>query len=147
MSEAKQRRSEQWETILPGLQQKVSPVTPGPWFQYHDAVGFEWNTFEVQLPHLPQALDGFRIVHLSDLHCKPYWQSAYDDLIDRLNADEPDVIFITGDIVDFIQNPHRCLPTGANFSLNSARCAACSACVAIMMKMSNPLILTPPRCD
>jgi len=83
----------------------------GPWFQYHDAVGFEWNTFELPIADLPDELDGFRIIHLSDLHCQPHWQTAYDDLLDRLYADEPDLIVITGDIVDYVNHPHRCLPT------------------------------------
>ncbi len=104
-------RTEKWETLQAGLRRKISPVTPGPWFQYRDAVGFEWNTFEVDLPDLPRALDGFRLIHLSDLHCHPYWQTAYDELLDRLRADEPALIAITGDIVDDIQRPETCLPT------------------------------------
>jgi predicted MPP superfamily phosphohydrolase len=87
------------------------PALPGPWFQYHDVVGFEWNTYRVVLPKLPPALEGLRILHLSDLHCQPHWQSAYDDLLDRLKTNEPDLILITGDIVDWIKNPEPCLPT------------------------------------
>ncbi len=109
------RRKESWQTIAPGMRRKAGPVTVGPWFQYYDAAGFEWNTFEVDLPDLPRALDGFRIIHLSDLHCQPHWQSAYDELTDRLNADEPDLILITGDVVDFIRNPEKCLPTAKKF--------------------------------
>jgi len=105
------RRTEKWISLHDGLRRKISPVTPGPWFQYHDAVGFEWNTFEVSLPNLPPALDGFRLIHLSDLHCQSYWQTAYDDLLDRLRAQEPDLIVITGDVVDYITRPHACLPT------------------------------------
>jgi hypothetical protein len=105
------RRKENWELVFPGLARKVAPVTPGPWFQYRDPVGFEWNTFEVYLTDLPPALDGFRLVQISDLHCRPGWQTAYDDLIDRLSADEPDLILITGDIVDDADYPYKCLPT------------------------------------
>jgi predicted MPP superfamily phosphohydrolase len=83
----------------------------GPWFQYHDAVGFEWNTFELPIADLPAELDGFRILHLSDLHCHPHWQTAYDDLLDRLKANEPDLILITGDIVEYVERPQDCLPT------------------------------------
>lgn len=105
------RRKEKWEMVFPGLTRKAAPVTRGPWFQYRDPVGFEWNTFEVYLTDLPAALDGFRFVQISDLHCRPDWQTAYDDLIDRLGAEEPDLILITGDIVDDTQYPHKCLPT------------------------------------
>jgi uncharacterized protein len=95
----------------------------GPWFQYHDAVGFEWNTIDLPIDHLPAELDGFRILHLSDLHCQPHWQTAYDDLLDRIHGDEPDLILITGDIVDFIRDPDLCLPTTRRF-LNGLRAPA-----------------------
>ncbi len=98
-----------WRDIHPHLRQKKIP--PGPWFQYHDSVGFEWNTFELTLPGIPPALDGFRLVQLSDMHCQPHWQTAYDDLIDRLRADEPDLIVFTGDVIDYITKPWHCLPT------------------------------------
>jgi predicted MPP superfamily phosphohydrolase len=74
-------------------------------------VGFEWNTYEVSLPNLPAALDGFRLVQLSDMHCQPHWQTAYDELIDRIRADEPDLIVFTGDLIDYINKPWECLPT------------------------------------
>ena len=106
------RPVEQWVTVRPGLRKKIGPdVRRGPWFQYDDAVGFEWNTYEVQLANLPAELNGFRIVQLSDLHCQPHWQTAYDELTDRLKADPPDLIALTGDIVDYIRNPWKCLPT------------------------------------
>jgi predicted MPP superfamily phosphohydrolase len=108
---AVRRREEKWETLFDGLRRKGSSATPGPWFQYRDAVGFEWNTFEVILPDLPAALDGFRLIHLSDLHCQTYWQTAYDELVDRLRLDEPQLIVISGDIVDDIKHPKTCLPT------------------------------------
>ena len=103
-------RHRRWHPLSPRIAQRL-PALPGPPFQYRDAVGFEWNTYRVALPNLPPALQGLRILHLSDLHCMPYWQSAYDDLLDRLKLCEPDLIVITGDIVDFIGNPEPCLPT------------------------------------
>ena len=113
-----------WKAIEPGLKkQNALGGTAGPWFQYHDAVGFEWNIFQLTLPTLPPALDGLRIVHLSDLHCQSYWQTAYDDLIEQLRSDPPDLILITGDIVDEIKRPHLCVPTARRLlhSLN-AKC-------------------------
>jgi predicted MPP superfamily phosphohydrolase len=102
--------------MLPGLEKKTGPdVLRGPWFQYHDAVGFEWNTYRVALPNLPGELSGLRIIHLSDLHCQPHWQTAYDELIDRLRADVPDLILITGDIVDYEKRPWQCVPTARRF--------------------------------
>ena len=107
---------EKWEMVRPGLARMVAPgVLRGPWFQYHDAVGFEWNTFKVSIDDLPTELEGLRILQLSDLHCQPHWQTAYDDLVDRINTDRPDLIVITGDIVDYIERPTMCLPTARRF--------------------------------
>ena len=105
--------SPRWETLQPGLRRITH--SPGPIFQYYDAVGFEWNTYEVQLPDLPPALEGLRIIHLSDLHCQEHWQTAYDDLLEKLSANEPDLILITGDLTDYIMRPRICLPTARRF--------------------------------
>jgi predicted MPP superfamily phosphohydrolase len=56
---------------------------------------------EVTLPKLPRALDGFLIVQLSDVHVGPtIGRSFIDEIVDRTNALEPDVVAITGDLVD-----------------------------------------------
>jgi hypothetical protein len=55
----------------------------------------------LDLAHVPPALAGLRIVHISDLHIGdnlPCRQLAA--FVSRVNALEPDVICITGDIVD-----------------------------------------------
>ena len=41
----------------------------------------------------------FRILHISDLHGRRFWDPAYDDLISRVRANPPDLIAITGDFV------------------------------------------------
>jgi predicted MPP superfamily phosphohydrolase len=56
---------------------------------------------DVRLAPLPPALEGFRIVQISDIHVGPTIKSAYlDAIVDRVNALAPDVIAITGDLVD-----------------------------------------------
>jgi len=55
----------------------------------------------VPLPGLPPALAGFRIVQISDIHVGPTIKAAYlQAIVDRVNALEPDVVAITGDLVD-----------------------------------------------
>lgn len=97
-----------WQSVLPGLRRL--PTEPGPWLQVFDAAGFEWNTYELAIADLPAALDGFRIIHLSDLHCRRHWQRAYDQLATRLAADVPDLVLFTGDAVENKHRPHRALP-------------------------------------
>lgn len=53
------------------------------------------------LPHLPDALDGFRIVHLSDLHMTGRIARRYFEFAaEQVNELEADVIAVTGDIVE-----------------------------------------------
>jgi predicted MPP superfamily phosphohydrolase len=56
---------------------------------------------DVTLPGLPTALDGFRVVQLSDLHVGPIAdRNAFRDALDRAVAEAPDLIVVTGDVVD-----------------------------------------------
>lgn len=55
----------------------------------------------VRLRRFPKALDGFRIVQISDLHIGPTLGKAWlEDVVAQVNAQSPDVVAITGDLVD-----------------------------------------------
>ena len=55
----------------------------------------------VKLKRLPAALSGFRIAQLSDVHIGPLLDGAWlDDVVRRVNAESPDLVAITGDLVD-----------------------------------------------
>lgn len=61
----------------------------------------EVKTIEVALPNLPRAYDGFRIVHLTDLHASRLLQGDWmQAVVARTNALKPDLTLITGDLVD-----------------------------------------------
>ena len=56
---------------------------------------------ELGYPDLPEELDGYRIVQLSDLHCCASmrgWRTR--GIVERVNACRPDLICLTGDYVD-----------------------------------------------
>jgi predicted MPP superfamily phosphohydrolase len=56
---------------------------------------------EIPLERWPAALDGFRIVQLSDIHIGPILGRDFaSKLVERTNALEPDLVAITGDLVD-----------------------------------------------
>ena len=58
-------------------------------------------TIEIPLAKLPKALDGFSIVQLSDLHTGMTIDHAFvQRVVDRANALKPDLIALTGDLVD-----------------------------------------------
>jgi hypothetical protein len=55
----------------------------------------------VRLRALPDALRGFRIAQLTDIHVGPtIGRELIEDLVRKTNALEPDLIAITGDLVD-----------------------------------------------
>lgn len=56
----------------------------------------------IHLPHLPSAFDGIRIGHISDIHCNPgYYKKAVKGGVEMLMAEKTDVIFFTGDLVNY----------------------------------------------
>ena len=56
---------------------------------------------EVELERWPRELDGFRIVQLSDIHIGPILGRDFArELVRRVAALEPDLIAVTGDLVD-----------------------------------------------
>jgi uncharacterized protein len=56
---------------------------------------------EVPIAGLPAALDGLTIVQISDIHVGPTIKARYvDAIVDAVNRLEPDLIAVTGDVVD-----------------------------------------------
>ena len=77
---------------------------------------FRWSqesivtpTYIVTSPDLPEAFDGFRIVHISDLHGKEFGENNRR-LIEAVVELEPDLIAITGDLIDQQQQATAVLP-------------------------------------
>jgi hypothetical protein len=64
-------------------------------------IGPVLRQLKVALPRWPAALDGFSIVQLSDLHIgRTIGRRYVEDLVARTNELQPDLIAITGDLVD-----------------------------------------------
>lgn len=57
---------------------------------------------EVEVPELPTAFDGYRIVHFSDIHTGTYGSDTtfINKLVDKINSLDGDAIMFTGDIVN-----------------------------------------------
>ena len=70
----------------------------GTWRAYQAP---EISEVEVRLPFLPKKLDGFALVQLSDVHIGAMLQRKFlEDLVARANGLKPDLVAITGDLVD-----------------------------------------------
>lgn len=55
--------------------------------------------YTVQFADLPTGFDGYRILQLSDIHAAEYLQGN-DYLAEKVRAADPDIIALTGDLVD-----------------------------------------------
>ena len=56
---------------------------------------------EIELPRWPASRDGYRIVQISDIHIGPILGRALrSSLVERVNALAPDLVAVTGDLVD-----------------------------------------------
>ena len=59
----------------------------------------EQTTYSISSEKLPDAFEGFRIVHISDLHNTEFGQDN-EKLLKMVAVAKPDLIAITGDVID-----------------------------------------------
>ena len=59
----------------------------------------EVNEYEIVSDRIPQGFDGFRIAQVSDLHNAEFGEGN-SKLIQLLSQTEPDIILLTGDLID-----------------------------------------------
>ncbi|MDD5772089.1 MAG: metallophosphoesterase [bacterium] len=56
---------------------------------------------EIKIPKLTESLSGFSIIQLSDLHFNSFRSKEWlDNIVDAANRENPDLIVITGDLID-----------------------------------------------
>lgn len=80
-------------------------------FLYLNQQWLQLSTYRIRVNKLPSELEGLRIVQISDLHHARFGKNQRH-LIDHVNGQNPDIIFITGDLVDrFFFNEVRGLNT------------------------------------
>ena len=62
-------------------------------------IALEVNEYEIMSDKIPEAFTGFRIAHVSDLHNAEFGEGNCK-LIELLSQNDPDMIVITGDLID-----------------------------------------------
>lgn len=68
------------------------------WFSYENNA-LTTTAYTIRSEKLPQALSGFKIVQISDLHNKTFGERQ-ETLIQRIQGENPNLIALTGDLVD-----------------------------------------------
>lgn len=85
--------------VLLGLLIAAAVIAAGVlWFRWQQW-GLKTTVTQVELAALPEEFDGFRIVHLSDLHGHEYGEDS-GKLLSRVREQAPDLIVMTGDMID-----------------------------------------------
>ncbi|MCU0426148.1 MAG: metallophosphoesterase [Candidatus Kapabacteria bacterium] len=74
------------------------------------AFNYKVHRVNIKLPNLPKAFEGFKIVQISDIHIGSFVSSEpLERAFELVNAQKPDVIFFTGDLVNNLSSevdPH-----------------------------------------
>ena len=79
----------------------VLAAATASWGMYEGVRVPDVKRIELSWYELPASFDGYRVVHLSDLHCSPAARRPrFEKIVERVNALNPDLIAITGDFVD-----------------------------------------------
>lgn len=81
----------------------------------------ECNEITVSGNHLPESFRGFRIAHVSDLHNAQFGEKN-EKLLTLLREAEPDIIAITGDLVDSRRTD---IPAVVAFAREAVKIAPC----------------------
>jgi len=68
-------------------------------FTYYSNNAIEVTEYTLTDPKWPESLDGYRIVHLSDLHNKSFGKNQ-KYLLKKVKDLNPDLILMTGDLID-----------------------------------------------
>ena len=93
--------------------------------RYVEPSNVEVRRLSLTLSRLPRAFDGYRLVHVSDLHADGWMTPArLSSAVDRINAEAPDLVAITGDFVTrsiFYSTGHLAPPLAGALSRLEAR--------------------------
>ena len=85
--------------------QKMMPQSSRLFGQRFNPGDFEIVKIEVNIPSLPPQFEGYRIVHISDIHYGQWIsQERLIGVVGLINQQEPDIVAITGDFVSYSQS-------------------------------------------
>ncbi len=68
-------------------------------YLYFENNAIQITNIDVKSPTVPDSFNDFTIVHISDLHNKDFGKGQ-NNIIDKIRETNPDIIVVTGDIID-----------------------------------------------
>ncbi len=78
----------------------AAPFVAGAYGLFYGRLNLEVTHQRIKLPRLPKAFEGFRIVHLSDIHIGPFMTSAeVRKYVAIGNSQKCDLVALTGDFI------------------------------------------------
>lgn len=88
---------------------------------FYENTALQVTRLSISEPELPEVFDGFLIAQVSDLHNAEFGENS-TDLLNLLRASQPDIIAITGDLVD---SRHTDMECALAFAKEAAAIAPC----------------------
>ncbi len=68
---------------------------------FANAYNYQFRKVSIKFPNLPEAFNGFRIIHLSDIHSGSFTRTEpIEKVVKKINAVDADLILFTGDLVN-----------------------------------------------
>lgn len=90
--------------VVAGVSLPIVATAVGTGKAFSESAHFAVTKLELVYPDLPLALEGFKIAHVSDVHVGYFTRGGVlDHIRDSVNAMQPDLIAVTGDIIDYDQ--------------------------------------------
>lgn len=91
-----------------GILVAATPLAPLGWGVISGAYDYRVRREKLYLPNLPREFHGMKIGQLSDVHSGSFYnKTAVQGGVDMLLAEKPDVIFFTGDLVNYLASEMR----------------------------------------
>lgn len=91
-----------------GILVAAAPMAPLGWGVISGAYDYRIRREKLYLPNLPKEFHGMKIGQLSDVHSGSFYnKTAVQGGVDLLLAEKPDVVFFTGDLVNYLAGEMR----------------------------------------
>lgn len=76
-------------------------VVAAAFYVIHTNKRIDDTKYTISDDNIPKAFDNYKIAHISDLHSVDSWfQADKDKVIEKLIKNQPDIIVVTGDMID-----------------------------------------------